>query len=51
MILADPSFNVPADVSAKVQAQTATLSRVYCGRVCTRAGCLCNSSSCCLVWA
>eukprot|EP00667_Euglena_gracilis_P002634 EG_transcript_2638 len=48
MSYADPSFLVPPSVTARVQAQTANLSRVYCGRVCTREGCLCNASACCV---
>eukprot|EP00667_Euglena_gracilis_P000548 EG_transcript_547 len=47
-VLADPSFQVPTAVSARVQAQVANLSRAFCGRVCTSDGCLCNSSACCV---
>eukprot|EP00668_Euglena_longa_P024772 GGOE01030935.1.p1 GENE.GGOE01030935.1~~GGOE01030935.1.p1 ORF type:complete len:915 (-),score=224.90 GGOE01030935.1:974-3685(-) len=48
MLLGDPSFLVTASANARVQAQKANLSRLFCGRVCTKEGCLCNSSSCCL---
>eukprot|EP00667_Euglena_gracilis_P011442 EG_transcript_11687 len=48
MYLGEPSFLVPKNVTDKVMALTANLSRIFCGRVCTKAGCLCNSSSCCL---
>eukprot|EP00667_Euglena_gracilis_P001624 EG_transcript_1622 len=48
LVLADPSFLVPANVTARVQAQTANLSRVFCGQFCTSQGCLCNTSSCCV---
>eukprot|EP00667_Euglena_gracilis_P005832 EG_transcript_5869 len=48
MALADFSFRVPKAVQAAVQAQVPTLDRVFCGRVCTKKGCLCNASDCCL---
>eukprot|EP00668_Euglena_longa_P024777 GGOE01030940.1.p1 GENE.GGOE01030940.1~~GGOE01030940.1.p1 ORF type:complete len:906 (-),score=257.32 GGOE01030940.1:607-3324(-) len=43
-----PSFLVPINVTAKVQALQANVSRVFCGRVCTTTGCLCTNSSCCV---
>eukprot|EP00667_Euglena_gracilis_P004994 EG_transcript_5023 len=48
MGLGDFSFLVPKTVQARVLAQVPKLDRVYCGRVCTQRGCLCNASSCCL---
>eukprot|EP00667_Euglena_gracilis_P002322 EG_transcript_2323 len=48
LTLADPSFLVPPSVNARVEAQKANLSKVFCGRFCTSEGCLCNSSSCCV---
>eukprot|EP00667_Euglena_gracilis_P009022 EG_transcript_9157 len=44
----EPSLFVPASANAKLDAQAANLSRVFCGRVCTKSRCLCNSSACCL---
>eukprot|EP00667_Euglena_gracilis_P009164 EG_transcript_9297 len=46
--LADPSFLVPDTVTARVAALAANASRVFCGRTCTAAGCLCANASCCV---
>eukprot|EP00667_Euglena_gracilis_P009296 EG_transcript_9450 len=46
--IANFSFLVPNNIRAKVMAQVPTLDRMFCGRVCTTAKCLCNDSSCCV---
>eukprot|EP00668_Euglena_longa_P024046 GGOE01030045.1.p1 GENE.GGOE01030045.1~~GGOE01030045.1.p1 ORF type:complete len:899 (-),score=205.65 GGOE01030045.1:245-2920(-) len=46
--LAKPSFLVPDNITAKVEAQKNNLTQIFCGRYCSKTKCLCNSSSCCL---
>eukprot|EP00668_Euglena_longa_P040903 GGOE01053835.1.p1 GENE.GGOE01053835.1~~GGOE01053835.1.p1 ORF type:complete len:602 (+),score=186.96 GGOE01053835.1:138-1943(+) len=48
MRLGDFSFLVSEDVQAKVMAQMPMVDSIFCGRVCTKTRCICNSSSCCL---
>eukprot|EP00667_Euglena_gracilis_P006695 EG_transcript_6756 len=46
--LAAFSFLVPKGVQDRVLAQVPLLNHIFCGRVCTKTRCICNSSSCCL---
>eukprot|EP00667_Euglena_gracilis_P001995 EG_transcript_1997 len=48
MALADFSILVPPAVRAQVLAQVPALDRIFCGRICTRAKCFCNATTCCL---